>query len=550
MGIFHYIELMHFLEGRNDMGKRAWVFETIDGRRSGRIAHREEPWFARSFVWTFCLSLFWASVSLAAEKPAPPAKSGNAGEWTAHLSINGRIHQLSLSTDGAFANVESLTSEFPNSFELLGGGLELTVDGVPLRHGEVVDCAVNKIAYDEHLTLIAGNGDETRTIYIRTLNSLLPSIQSAGASPYPGHYYITTIATKTLMKLDGKGDVVYYLRPGESPTMELDLAGGGPAAAVGVDPGFWDFKKHTLPDGKIRYSYHDHNPDYNRLRMGGFGGGERVILDERYREIARFKVTTDPSSSIDAAEGHDFILLDDDHYIVSAYEPRLVYNVPVAANPNPQGSKVVAARLQEVKKGKVIFDWASTDHDELYLLSEAPFNDFANTRFQFPDYAHFNSMDIDSTDGNLVCSFRNLSSILKIDRRTGKILWVLSGEGDQFGLNQEQKTSNQHYARLTPEGWLTVFDNNVRNRKTRVLKMKLDETGKSVTEYSEFFVGPRFSVVCGSAQNIAGDVFVVGWGGSVDGQAVLTEIDFAANKKLFELSFPKGIHTYRCVKYE
>jgi hypothetical protein len=274
-----------------------------------------------------------------------------------------------------------------------------------------------------------------------------------------------------------------------------------------------------------------------------------VILDERYCEIARLKLIA-PGSSIDAAEGHDFILLDDDHYIVSAYEPRMVHNIPAECGPNPQGSRVIAARLQEVKKGEVIFDWVSTDHMELYVLSEAPFNDFANARDQFPDYVHFNSMEIDPADGNLVCSFRNISSIIKIDRKTGDILWILSGAGDQFGLSQEQKTSNQHYARLTPDGYLTVFDNNVRNKKTRILKMKLDEKGKRLTGYQEFFAGERFSVVCGSADNITGSVFVIGWGGSVDGKAVLTEIDFESNKKLFELSFPKNIHTYRCVKYK
>ena len=498
-------------------------------------------------LWILFLMSLSATVAIAAGKSGVP---GKAGAWTAHLLINGRVHQLSLDTDGAHVNVESLTSEFPNSFELLGGELQLALEGTSLQRGKPIDHVVEKIAYDKYITLRASNGSDTRTVYIRTLNSLLPDMQSAGESPHAGHYYITTVATKTLLKLDGKGELVYYLRPGASPTMPVDLTAGDPSTVGAMDPAFWDFKKHVLRDGKIRYSYHDHNRDYNRLRMSGFGGGERVILDERYREIARFKLLSPVSPSIDAVEGHDFILLDDSHYIVSAYEPRMVYNIPTKCGPNPQGSKVVAARLQEVKQGKVIFDWVSTDHAELYSLSEAPFNDFANVRDQFPDYAHFNSVEIDPADGNLLCSFRNISSIIKIDRKTGKILWLLSGAGDQFGLSQEQKTSNQHYARLTPNGYLTVFDNNVRNKNTRILKMKLDEKGKRVTDYQEFFAGERFSVVCGSADNITGNVFVIGWGGSLDGKAVLTEIDFTNNKKLFELSFPKNIHTYRCAKYE
>ena len=43
-----------------------------------------------------------------------------------------------------------------------------------------------------------------------------------------------------------------------------------------------------------------------------------------------------------------------------------------------------------------------------------------------------------------MCSFRNIDSILKIERGTGKILWILGGKGDHFGLTEEQKFSRQH----------------------------------------------------------------------------------------------------------
>ena len=507
---------------------------------------RPEHWKERknmnrndTFLWLFgMVFLLQASLPAAAENVARPR-----AEWSAHIHINGRSHQISFDKDGALVNVESLTSEFPNAFKLLSDGLEISIGDQKqsrrLVRGQTVEHTIRRIAYDEYITLTASNGEDTRGIRIRTLNSLLPSMQSAGTSPYPGHYYATLLNEKSLVKIDGKGEVVFYLRPDAPPAELVDLTVADPTVTAGL-VGFWDFKKHVLPNPTasgsgapvVRYSYHDHNPDYNRIIMGGLGGGERVVLDERYREIARYKMVADSSSSIDAAEGHDFILLADGHYIASSYEPVMVHNVPAVLNPNPQGSKVAAARLQEVKDGRVVFNWISTDHPELYGMSEAPFNDFASVREQFPDYIHFNSMEIDPADGNLICSFRNISAILKIDRKTGDILWVLSGAGDEFGLAEEQKTSNQHYARIAPDGCLTIFDNNVKNRKSRVLKLTLDETRKTVTDYRQYHSGDRFSVVCGSAVNLTGNVFVIGWGGSSDGKSALTEIDFDSGKKI------------------
>jgi hypothetical protein len=312
---------------------------------------------------------------------------------------------------------------------------------------------------------------------------------------------------------------------------------------------YWDFKKHILPNGNVRYSYHEQDPNYNRLNMSGYAGGERVILDEKYKEIKRIKRVTNSGSSNNVVEGHDFYLIDDNHYITTNYEIKLVHNIPQHLNPHPQGSKVVAAHIQEIKNGSVLLNWYSTDYAELYALSENGNNDFANIKTQQPDYIHLNSVEIDN-DGNLICSFRHISTILKIDRKSGDIIWKLSGDGDEFGLTDYQKTSNQHYARKTANGYLTIFDNNNKNYKTRILKLKINEATKTLTDWKEYVVPGRFSPACGSAINIENEVFVIGWGFSADEFSTLTEIDFASNQKLFELTFPKGMNiTYRAVKY-
>lgn len=192
----------------------------------------------------------------------------------------------------------------------------------------------------------------------------------------------------------------------------------------------------------------------------------------------------------------------------------------------------------------------STDHPELYELSQEH-NDYKNLQNKWADYIHFNSMTVDPKDNNLICSFRNIDSILKIERYTGNILWILGGKGDQFGLKEKEKFSRQHYARLLSDGSITLFDNGNKNKKSRILELKIDEVNKKLINYKEFYLNNHFSPACGSVNKIdeKKNVFMIGWGiGDFSNLENATEVDYSSNKKIFELIFEKNINTYRVVK--
>ena len=177
-------------------------------------------------------------------------------------------------------------------------------------------------------------------------------------------------------------------------------------------------------------------------------------------------------------ENHDSIILDDNHYIVSTYFGENVNNIDKKLIGNSTGSRVIAAIIQEIKDGEVLWQWNSTEHPELYNLSQEH-NDYKNLQNKWADYIHFNSVTVDPKDNNLICSFRNIDSILKIERYTGNILWMLGGKGDQFGLKEKEKFSRQHYARLLSDGSITLFDNGNKNKKSRILELKIDEVNVS-----------------------------------------------------------------------
>ena len=364
----------------------------------------------------------------------------------------------------------------------------------------------------------------------------LPRFTVEGETDLPGNIYISFVYTKNIIMLDGKGNVVW--------SKHEDLKDG-------VEAGYWDFKKHTI-DGKVYYSYHDQDTQYDKFGLPGYAPGQRVIMDSEFNEIKR--ISFEQSDIVDKGhplDGHDFLLIDLDHYIMSGYIKDRVYNIPGY----PDGSNVIYSYLQEVDHGNVVWDWRSVDYPELYSLTvtdaTATANDFANEQVDAPDYVHFNAMRLND-NGDLVCSFRHLNTILCLDRTKGtdQIKWRLSGIDDQFGLSADQKTSGQHY--VTVDGnEITAFDNHNITQQTRVVSYTVNMDTQELQDFRQYRIDGKFSAACGSAQRLYGDTFALGWGDAMNDAVCFCVYDFAQQKELMKvtLKFPKNF-TYRCVYYE
>ena len=365
----------------------------------------------------------------------------------------------------------------------------------------------------------------------------LVDIRVSGQTDLPGNFYLSFVYSRNIIMLDGKGRIVWSKHE-EQPY-------------EGASTGWWDFKKHVV-NGKTYYSYHDQTGAYDNYGLEGYAPGERVILDENFNEVKRIKFeASNVVSKGDPLDGHDFLLIDLDHYILSGYIHETVFNVPGYE----QGSQVVYSYLQEVKGGEVVWDWRSADYPELYALTVTDGTptaaDYANEQTDVPDIIHFNAMRLND-DGNLVCSFRNLSTVLCLDRtkRTDQILWKLSGNGDEFGLTEPEKSSCQHY--VTVDGnQVMVFDNGNKNELTRVLTWRIDEQGRVVETVDAHSFNGKFSRACGSAQRVDGSIYVVSFGAATKDNEYMSVIDFATGEKLLSVTQddPQNF-TYRCVYYE
>ena len=244
-------------------------------------------------------------------------------------------------------------------------------------------------------------------------------------------------------------------------------------------------------------------------------------------------------------------MFDLDHYILSGYIHEKVYNVPG----HESGSQVVYSYLQEVDNGKVVWDWRSANYPELYGLTvtdgTADAADYANEQTDAPDIMHFNAMRLDDS-GNLICSFRNLSTILCLDRtkKDDQILWKLSGASDEFGLTDYEKSSCQHY--VTVDGnRFTVYDNGNKNELSRIVTWQVDTASKKVDTVDIHSFNNKFSTACGSAQHVGGSIYAISFGAATKDNEYMAVIDFATGKKLLSVTLddPQDF-TYRCVYFE
>lgn len=382
------------------------------------------------------------------------------------------------------------------------------------------------------LTSASGARGGYRVSYLPPDFPVFTTWKEAGATLATGLLYLTSTVKGGVgydLTVDSDGRVLYYQRTGSLTT--------------------FDFKKHVLPGAQVRYSSFLEDP--NLPQNGTWTRGSVRILDEDFRQIGDVRLLPYAGRPARPVANHDFLLLEEGHYLVLAYETEVV-DLSGLDPSWGRAAQVVAGVVQEVKDGQVLLEFRTTDHPELYRDSTED-NSFQDGSLS--DYAHVNSVSVDPLDGNLLLSFRHLDEVLKVDRQTGRILWILGGRSDQFGLTDDQKFSHQHHATRGPDGRLLLFDNGNARARTRILEFELDEANRKLLSFREVHVkdpARRCSVFAGSAQDLGGDGHLVGWGGVGWGQGAVGEPNISeiqAGREVWTLRFlGANTFTYRAFK--
>lgn len=441
--------------------------------------------------------------------------------------INGHYMLIDLSSDEIVYNPAMMTTEFENTFSVCDlNGYDVSIDDISVNDGDVVSVNLTELSVDNYISINVSNSEFEET------------------------YLITTLHEKIDYTVSGEGDLYYYFDYNDAAVKTDNL--GNPLTFIMTDF-IRDFRKYEF-DGKTYYSYLERAQEYDNIDVVGAAHMRLIITNDKYQEIDRveYLISGDDIINNHSIENHEYQVLGLGHYIVSAYSAQDVDNVPSDYTSNDDGTaSVVAAVFQEINDGELVFEFISSDYPEFYELSTDR-NDFGNEIYQ--DYMHQNSIFIDPSDDNYIVSFRSLDSVVKIDRTTGEIIWILGGEGDMFGIKTKQRFSRQHFATISIDGTLTIYDNGVSSEQSRILEFTLDEENLTIESLNKFSIDGYYGSIRGSVirTNSDEDIFLTAWGFTQSNKAIMTEYNFTTDEKIIEFYDNTGdvCRNYRIRKYE
>jgi hypothetical protein len=271
----------------------------------------------------------------------------------------------------------------------------------------------------------------------------------------------------------------------------------------------------------------------------GNGRGTGYIANENYEIIATVQ-TPDEGEKLDL---HEFTLTPEGTALVVSYQ-----EVPYDLTPigGPQDGKVIESVVQEidVETGEALLDWRSLDH---VGIDESDAGGGDPTR---PiDYLHVNSVSLD-TDGNLLISGRHSSTIYKVDRETGEIIWRLGGRNSDFRLGVGVRFQSQHDVHGLGDGVYRIFDNATAGHlvgyESRVVWIKIDEESGTASYLRQLTHPELMSVVAeGGAQQLPNGNTLVNWGfeGRVSEFSPRGEL-------LYDADISGDASSYRTYRYE
>jgi hypothetical protein len=272
--------------------------------------------------------------------------------------------------------------------------------------------------------------------------------------------------------------------------------------------------------------------------------GEYVIFDDSYHEIARFTAANGYNG-----DHHEFLISPQDTALISIYD---MVPQDLSSFDGPKNGAAVQGIVQElnIQTGEVLFEWHSLDHvglDETYVTP-------AEDHYTGIDYFHLNSIDVDH-DNNLLLSARETSTVYKIERKSGEIIWRLGGKKSDFEMGPGATFAFQHDARRLPDGTISIFDNGsliFENgtpkavEESRAIVLDLDEQrmrASLVRQYTH--PEKQYADAAGNTQVLENGNVFVGWG------RALAISEFSEDGKLlFDLRLPPQNRSYRAFRFE
>jgi hypothetical protein len=184
--------------------------------------------------------------------------------------------------------------------------------------------------------------------------------------------------------------------------------------------------------------YNGKIPNPSHLGQSPFKGGAALEMDWKGRTLWEVKHPD---------HHHDGIRLRNGNVLLICSMPLPDEVVPKVRGGRPgteyDNGKMNGDYLVEMTtEGKVVWEWRAWEHMDPVEDSVTAVQDNRD------EWTHANGF-FEMPDGNILLSFRNISTVVMINRQTGEIYWKLGAP----------PLSGQHAPHILPNGHLLLFDN-------------------------------------------------------------------------------------------
>jgi arylsulfate sulfotransferase len=294
------------------------------------------------------------------------------------------------------------------------------------------------------------------------------------------------------------GMMVFNVRPGGS----ADLAGG-----VG-----WILGVDQAGEIQLNLKFDQPSQDVRALPNGNllFSLTSVGILKETTRSgetvrqwhiAGKWQDKTPPVGSIEidvALTHHSINIFPNGNFLLLSVEMREIDNWPENdTDPNaPRSTRKVAGDivLEVSPAGNVINKWHILDLIDPYRLNYGSCNGYWNSRglADSNDWCHANSATYDARDDSIIVSLRNQDCLIKIDRKSSELKWIL---GDPSNWQEPWASKllapvgdvdwqyHQHDCSVTPTGTILCFDNGNFRTTPFAEKMPPEESYSRAVEF-------------------------------------------------------------------
>jgi hypothetical protein len=270
--------------------------------------------------------------------------------------------------------------------------------------------------------------------------------------------------------------------------------------------------------------------------QGSPSRGVGVLLNEHYQRI--HTVTAGDGYQRQGISTHEFELTPEGTALVEVHAAVRANLTSVGGPPNGVVGNSIIQEIN-IATNKVVWEWSALGH--------IPVRDSYATYHPGTTYDayHLNSIQ-QIPGGNVLVSFRHLSAVLSINKKTGKINWELGGKHSSFSIGAEAHFEWQHDARLQNHGLLTVFDNGAglakSENQSRGLEIAL--SGRSARlVHAYLHTPPVLAWSQGSVQLLPNRNVFVGWGFS----PTFSEYT-QSGREIFRAYFRSPVQSYRAFR--